>query len=257
MTEVSTKRFASLVVAIYSMMHQIEDSVLAGSAKPLLREIADVCAAGHLYFFKGKFLLEKFKEFMFDDGIFKKINFKRRSAYSIISDPDARHTLTTWMIAACRAKPPATAKHFTAFVDSTFNTHITERTAQAWLNILGFRFGASNEKSYYHDGQQREDVQLALAEYIEIMAEIEKHTRTYYGPEMEDYLEPLDPIIITSDSGDDRHIHVIICYHDEASSETKMMRDLAWRMPGVTGMCKPKRGEMCMVAAYVCADFGE
>jgi hypothetical protein len=75
--EVSAMRFLSLLGAIYSMMKKIE--VMCDNndcAKVPLRHIADRCACGHQYFWNGKFLLQRFWEFLLlnNDGKFTNIN---------------------------------------------------------------------------------------------------------------------------------------------------------------------------------------
>lgn len=105
-------------------------------------------------------------------------------------------------------------------------------------------------KELYNDGHNRPDVKAALVKYIDIMQDIIRRCRTYYGPNMDQFIEPdLKP-------GEKR---TVINMHDESSCHSRdSCPKKSYRRDGATGTMQSKsKGESGMVAALVNADDGK
>ena len=207
-----------------------------------------------IHTYNKRFLLQKCRVFLIHDGVFQGMSSIRRNKLMLIHDQDARLNIIRLMTEACRAKPPATAENFALYVFTTYKCKIALRTAQHWLNQLGFKYRETNGKSYYEDGQRRPDVVRALEDFEMKMDEVFKTTRQYYGEKMEQCLDPIVPVRSIADPT--KTLFHAVHYHDESSAESKTTTNLQWRMKGATGMCQRKRGEPCMVAAFMGPDFG-
>jgi hypothetical protein len=122
---------------------------------------------------------------------------------------------------------------------------ICERTAQRYLNELGYRF-TQPKKGQYVDGHEREDVihyreQVFLPQWQKIQDRMESWTK-------ENILEPRDPI---------PGRRVIVWFHDESIFYTHDRRKKAWYHKDAPAKPYTKgEGASLMIADYVSADFG-
>ena len=189
---------------------------------------------------------------MIDNGLIgHSIRIKRHESGSIISDEKVQLELRRWMSEACKAKPPAKSEQFRDHVESHYNCKISARTAQIWLHRIGFSYGKVGGLAIYLDGQQRPDVMKAHAEYIEFMKQIEPYTRKYYGPQMNQVIEPTKFL----KNKDGSLVRIELFYHDESSSESKESDPNCWSIKNVTTGMKQKRGEAAMVTAFISPSF--
>lgn len=159
-----------------------------------------------------------------------------------------RVIMRQFMDRACRAKPPATAADFVAFIRTMFHYDISIRTAQLWLKILGYKYRKVDMKELYNDGHNRPDVKQALADYTLTMQKIAQKQYQYHSDNMESVEKPY-----LGSNG----TRTVVYYHDESSCHAKDVSPRSYRRDGVTGRMKDKsRRELAMIAAYCCADFG-
>jgi hypothetical protein len=250
-------KLTGLVEGVVTFMHLIDrcyGATASDSDQPtrMLGILAVEASEGHPYY-GHRYLLNKFKGFLIYDGVFQSMALTRRHRDTLLYDQDARLNMIRWMSEACRAKPPAGAQHFAQYVHSTFKCRIAVRTAQTWLNKLGFKSGDASGAAYYDDGQQRPDVKEALRVYSAEMDDLDMKTRAYYGPDMTKWIDPTVEVLhpITG-----KKLNQTRFWHDESSGDSADSASKVWKMEGVTGKCKAKRGEACMVAAYVSPDLG-
>src|SRR6266516_1005464 len=61
---------------------------------------------------------------------------------------------------------------------------ISLRTAERWLNILGYRF-EQYQKGIYFDGHEREDVVVYRENFLKIIEKLERRMTRYEGEAME------------------------------------------------------------------------
>jgi hypothetical protein len=250
-------KLTGLVEGVVTFMHLIDrcyGTTASDSDQPtrMLGTLAVEASESHPYY-GHRYLLNKFKGFLIYDGVFQSMASTRRHQDTLLYDQDARLNMIRWMSEACRAKPPTGAQHFAQYVHSTFKCRIAVKTAQTWLNKLGFKSGDASGASYYDDGQQRRDVKEALRVYSTEMDDLDSKTRAYYGPDMAEWVEPTVELFhpITG-----KKLNQTRFWHDESSGDSADSASKVWKLEGVTGKCKAKRGEACMVAAYVSPDLG-
>jgi hypothetical protein len=122
---------------------------------------------------------------------------------------------------------------------------ICERTAQRYLNELGYRF-TQPKKGQYADGHEREDVvyyreQVFLPQWHKIQDRMESWTK-------EGTPEPRNPM---------RGPHVIAWFHDESIFYAHDRRKKGWYHKDAPAKPYTKgEGASVMIADYVSADFG-
>lgn len=181
------------------------------------------------------------------------IKYKRRDPYSMIQDPNARSNIMAWMDVACRSIPPARAEELTNYINQEFNTNLSVRTIQAWLPHLGYKYRDTTSIEIYNDGHNRPDVQQYLhKEYIPKAMDARKRSAKYTGVSMEKEVLP------NLREGSEIHKQVVISHHDECACHSKELSKYGWKRVKVTGSLKDKdRGELAMVAGYVCPEIGE
>jgi hypothetical protein len=250
LTHCGEKKLVLFAQSLHAVVREIKTMHIYGDSIDFTRIVDQACEL-HRYDPKG--LIDVLKQLMFDNGLIgHSIRLKRHDSWSIISDEKVQLELRRWMSEACKAKPPAKAEQFRDHVERHYNCKISVRTAQIWLHRLGFSYGKVGGLAIYLDGQQRPDVKQALVEHIVFMKKIEPYTRRYYGPQMDQVIEPTKLL----QNRDGSLVRIEVFYHDEASSQSKESDPNCWSIKNVTTGMREKRGEAAMVAAYISSSFG-
>ncbi len=230
------------ISALGSFMAELEKIHKSGKSPSLKRVAKAVCR--YRDDISWKTLLKRYREFINDYGTLEGVRNKCRSPYSLIEDESAREIMRHFMDRACRAKPPATAADFRAFILSMFLCSISIRTSQVWLYILGYRYRRVDAKELYNDGHNREDVKKALAEYTTTMKLLARKQRSYYGLNMDEIVEPA--IDLQTEK------RVFFNFHDEVSTHSKDSVSRSYRRHGSTGKMQSKsRGEQGHASTWV------
>lgn len=238
----SRRKLLLTTSALASFMAELEKNHKQQKSSSLKRVAQAVCR--YRDDISWKTLLKRYKDFINDYGTLEGVRNKSRSPYSLIEDESARDIMRAFMDRACRAKPPATAADFRAFILSMFLCNISIRCAQVWLYKLGYRYRRVDAKELYNDGHNREDVKKALAEYISTMKLLTRKQRSYYGLEMNDIIEP--SITLPDEK------RVIFNFHDEVSTHSKDSLSRSYRRHGSTGKMQSKsRGEQGHASTWV------
>ncbi|KIJ40068.1 hypothetical protein M422DRAFT_257136 [Sphaerobolus stellatus SS14] len=117
---------------------------------------------------------------------------------------------------------------------------VTLRTAERWLNKLGYK-PRKHRKGVYMDGHERKDVVEYRNKFLERMAELERVMVTYNDKTG----EPIQPILRPGEK-----VHHLIA-HDESGFHANDQQSTGWLSEGQQDLHRKGRGRLLHVSDFV------
>lgn len=124
---------------------------------------------------------------------------------------------------------------------------ISERTAQRWLQILGFSCKKAS-KGWFTDNHEREDVVRDRDQFLEYMIPKISRMVTYSGPDCETVVRPV--------LANGEHKECVLITHDECTFYSNDGKRTFWMENGKHILLPKSRGASLMVSGFVCPCHG-